>query len=75
MTKNTLTVNTTREEEKRSSGRIQFILLSAICILILVVSFMAFLKIENNLHALLILAIGTALNAFIFINGRHQATK
>lgn len=75
MTKNNYTVNTTREEAKRNSGKIQFFLLSAICVMILIVSFMAFLKIENNLHALLILAIGTALNAFIFINGRHQATK
>ena len=25
---------------------------------------------ENNLHAFMVLAVGTALNAFVFINGR-----
>ena len=75
MTKNTYTVNTTKEAAKRNSRKLQLIMLTALCVVILIVSFMAFLKIENNLHALLILLIGTALNAFIFINGKHQANR
>ena len=73
MTKNTYSVKTTKET--KTGNRFQFILISAMCIAILIVSFMAFFKIENNLHALLILLIGTALNAFIFINGKHQANR
>ena len=68
MTKNTYSVKTTKET--KTVHRFQFILISAMCIAILIVSFMAFFRIENNLHAFMVLAVGTALNAFVFINGR-----
>ncbi|MBO5934040.1 MAG: hypothetical protein J6Q94_00985 [Clostridia bacterium] len=67
MTKNTYSVKTTKET--KTANRFQFILISAMCIAILIVSFMAFFRIENNLHAFMVLAVGTALNAFVFING------
>ena len=67
MTKNTYSVKTTKET--KTVNRFQFILISAMCIAILIVSFMAFFRIENNLHAFMVLAVGTALNAFVFING------
>ncbi|MBR3869041.1 MAG: hypothetical protein IKM66_06975 [Clostridia bacterium] len=69
MTKNTYAVKETRENNK-NANKIQILMLSAMCIAILIVSFMAFFKIENNLHAFMVLAVGTALNAFVFINGR-----
>lgn len=68
MTKNTYSVKTTKET--KTGNRFQFILISAMCIAILIVSFMAFFKIENNLHAFMVLVVGTALNAFVFINGK-----
>jgi len=68
MTKNTYPVKETKEN--RTGSRMQFIIISAMCLAILIVSFMAFFSIENNLHAFMVLAVGTALNAFVFINGR-----
>lgn len=72
MTKNTYSVKETRESGNKNVSRLQFILISVMCLAILIVSFMAFLKIENNLHALLVFSAGTALNAFIFINGTNK---
>lgn len=75
MTNNNYSVKNSREENKNNSGRFQILLLAIMCIVILIVSFMAFLKIENNLHAFLVFAVGTALNVFIFINGINQAKR
>lgn len=50
--------------------KIYFILFSLMCVAIFIVSFIAFLKIENNLHAFLVFSIGTALTILIFVNGR-----
>ncbi len=68
MTKNTYSVKETREN--KNTNILQMLMLSAMCLAILIVSFMAFFKIENNLHAFMVLAVGTALNAFVFINGK-----
>lgn len=75
MTNNTYSASVAREKDKKNTNRIQLFMLTVMCAVIFVVSFIAFLKIENNLHALLIFAVGSALNAFIFINGRHQAKR
>lgn len=75
MTKNTYSANVSRETNKKNTNRFHLLMLTVMCAVIFAVSFMAFLKIENNLHALLILAVGTALNAFIFINGKNQAKR
>lgn len=70
MTKNTYSAKETKETTNKAENRFQFLLISVMCLAILIVSFMAFLKIENNLHAFMVLAVGTALNAFVFINGK-----
>lgn len=75
MTTNNYSVKNSGAENRKNSNRFQLCLLAITCIVILIVSFMAFLKIENNLHALLVLLVGTALNVFIFINGKNQARK
>ncbi len=75
MTTNNYSAKNTSEENRKNSNNFLFFLLTITCIVILIVSFMAFLKIENNLHALLVLLAGTALNVFIFINGKHQVRK
>lgn len=56
-------------------NKIQLSMLTIVCMMIMLVSFTAFLKIENNLHALLVLLTGMSLNIFIFINGLNQAKK
>lgn len=73
MSENTFSATKTRENNKNTANRFQFLLISVMCLAILIVSFMAFLKIENNLHAFMVFAVGTALNAFIFINGIKQS--
>lgn len=58
--------------KKSTSGRIQVSLLCLMCIAILIVSFMAFLKIENNFHAFLVFACGCVMDAIIFASGMGQ---
>lgn len=71
-------VKNIQEKSKRRSNnvnKIQLSMLTIICMMIMLVSFTAFLKIENNLHALLVFLSGTSLDVFIFINGINQAKK
>lgn len=71
MTKNTYSAKESEATNSKIEHRLYFLFISIMCLAILVVSFMAFLKIENNLHAFLVFIVGTALNAFIFINARN----
>ena len=66
-------ISANNERKTDNTNRAQIFLLVIVCISLLIVSFMAFLKIENNLHALLVFTVGTALNVFIFMCGMNQA--
>lgn len=61
MTKNT--------NKKSTSGRIQVTLLCIMCIAILIVSFMALLRIENNIHGIMVFAWGCLMDVIIFSSG------
>ena len=58
--------------KKSTSDKVQVFLLCLMCVSILIVSFLAFLKIENNLHALLIFICGSVMNLIIFTSGMNQ---
>ena len=58
--------------KKSTSGKIQVSLLCLMCIVILIVSFAAFLKIENNLHAFLVFICGCVMDVIIFASGMGQ---
>ena len=57
------------KNKKNTSGRIQVYLLCLMCMAILVVSFMALLKIENNIHGLMVFGWGCVMNVIIFSSG------
>ncbi len=64
------------EEKINRTGRyVRLFMLSVICMLVLAVSFAAFLKIENNVRALLVLTVSMGLNAFVFANGYSQIKR
>ncbi len=64
------------EKTTNSNGyRFQLFLLTVMCVMILIVSFIAFLKIEDNLQALVVLALGTFFDVFIFVNGVKQVKE
>lgn len=73
VSKNAIVKN--KSDEISNEHKFKIFLLSVMCIAILIVSFIAFLKIENNLQALLVFILGAALDGFIFINGANQAKK
>lgn len=55
--------------KKSTSGRIQVSLLCIMCIAILIVSFMALIKMENNIHGMMVFAWGSLMNLIIFSSG------
>lgn len=55
--------------KKSTSGRIQVSLLCIMCIAILIVSFMALVKMENNIHGMMVFAWGSLMNLIIFSSG------
>ena len=55
--------------KKSTSGRIQVSLLCIMCIAILIVSFMALVKMENNTHGMMVFAWGSLMNLIIFSSG------
>lgn len=55
--------------KKSTSGRIQVSLLCIMCIAILIVSIMALVKMENNIHGMMVFAWGSLMNLIIFSSG------
>ena len=47
-------------------------MLSIVCLAVFVVTLVAFVKIDSNVHAFLILATGCIMTAIIFISGKGQ---
>ncbi len=63
---------TNNKNKKSTSGRIQVSLLCIMCIGILIVSFMALMKIENNIHGMMVFAWGCVMNVIIFSSGMNH---
>lgn len=70
-----MTENNYSKETKKVQNRLLLFMLTVMCALISVVSFLAFLKIENNLHALTIFLIGMAMSVLIFVTGKSQTRQ
>ncbi len=64
----------TNNISKKNNGQsiLYMAMLSVICVAIFVVTLFAFAKIENNVHAILILITGCVMTAIIFISGKGQ---
>lgn len=68
-----MTEKTTNNKENiTSKNSILFFATSIMCILILIVSFIAFRNIENTAHAVTVLFSGVILDLIIFINGTNK---
>ena len=58
--------------KKNTSGRVQVLLLCIMCIAILIVSFTALVKIENNIHGFMVFAWGCVMNIIVFSSGMNH---
>lgn len=67
--------NYSTKKAKNIHNRFQLFMLTVMCMLISVVSFIAFFRIENNLHALMILLLGMAMSVLIFVTGKSQTYR
>ena len=67
--------NTNKKRTASNTGKLQLAFLTAMCTMIFIVSFMAFLKIENNVHAFLILIIGSVTDLIIFFSGLNSSDR
>ena len=65
----------TKKSEAQVSKKLQLTLLTAMCAMLFIVCFMAFLRIENNLHAFLILITGTITDVIIFFSGINPSNQ